>query len=391
MKKIKHLIQGCCISILCIFIACNEERTNSGIDLDNIHKVENYNLSSLFQRAEPILLDSTIVIGEISKLLVASDRLYVLDLITNTINTFDHNGTFLFCIGKKGSGPGEYREISDIAIDTTLQRLYALDIRKQSIYIYNIQNGKYIDDFNLSIEDGRSKYISFFDNTLYTDLSYNTFPHYLVRSINLENHVTSGLYFKAMDYNKGWIRAQGISPFFPSVNHFIYLPLFAEQLLTIKNNQEVSLSRLYSKNFVNTQIIEDIQSSSSSYFKVLLPTTYIYNMMNYIENDQIRIFQYLQGDKLKTCVENRRTNSLMEISFFGNDLVYDLSTVKYFPPAFLGVDSNHAYTCIQTNELSHFLEAQQDTDSTSWFNRYGLKYKVTPDSNPIIIKYFFDK
>lgn len=144
MKKVKILIQVYCISILCIFTACNGGKIKSGIDLDNIPKVQNYTLSSIFQKAEPILLDSTIVIGEISKLLVTTDKFYILDLIANTINVFNHNGTFLSQIGIRGNGPGEYKEFSDIAIDTKSQRLYALDIRKQSIYIYNMENDEYL-------------------------------------------------------------------------------------------------------------------------------------------------------------------------------------------------------------------------------------------------------
>lgn len=391
MKKVKILIQAYCISILCIFTACNEGKIKSGIDLDNIPKVQSYTLSSIFQKAEPLLLDSTIVIGEISKLLVTTDKFYILDLIANTINVFNHNGTFLSQIGMRGNGPGEYKEFSDIAIDTKSQRLYALDIRKQSIYIYNMQNDEYINNFNLSKEEGRSKYIFFSDGILYTDLSYNTFPHYLVRSVDVENYVTSGLYFKAKDYNKGWVRTLGTSPFFQSTHHFIYLPLFTEQLLTINNGQEMAQCQLYSKNFVTPQMIEDIQTSSPSndYLEVLLPTNYIYNMMNYIENSKLQIFQYLRGNKLKTFINNKGTNSLMEISSFKNDLVYDLSLAEYFPPIFIASDSTHTYTCIQTNELSHFLDAQRDTDAKSWINKYNLKYKITPESNPIIIKYSF--
>ena len=54
------------------------------------------------------------------------DRLYVADTRSHNIKAFDKDGKFLFTIGKRGSGDGEFNFPSYVAVDKN-GRLYVTD------------------------------------------------------------------------------------------------------------------------------------------------------------------------------------------------------------------------------------------------------------------------
>lgn len=58
-------------------------------------------------------------IGEIDKVVVTDDRIYVLDIfLTQSVYVFDKQGKFLHKISRHGQGPGEYVQLFDMDIDS---------------------------------------------------------------------------------------------------------------------------------------------------------------------------------------------------------------------------------------------------------------------------------
>jgi len=62
------------------------------------------------------------------------------------IRKFDKNGKFLFAVGRKGKGPGEF--INIIRLETKNDKLYVLDEINSKVVIYNSKNGNYIFEYN---------------------------------------------------------------------------------------------------------------------------------------------------------------------------------------------------------------------------------------------------
>lgn len=80
--------------------------------------------------------------ANISKLKIKGDRIYVLDFSgSKALHVFNDKGKFLHNIGKRGSGPGEYKKIYDFDVNDS--KVYICDGPNRNIIIYN-KDGKYL-------------------------------------------------------------------------------------------------------------------------------------------------------------------------------------------------------------------------------------------------------
>ncbi len=73
------------------------------------------------------------------------EDIYVADGGNNRIQKFDKSGNYILTIGKKGQGPGEFTDISDILVDEE-NNVYVLGARR--IQIFN-SSGEYLNGFGL--------------------------------------------------------------------------------------------------------------------------------------------------------------------------------------------------------------------------------------------------
>jgi hypothetical protein len=71
-------------------------------------------------------------------------NVYVLQAHTSSINVFNQNGKFLYKIGRKGNGPGEFNSLKTFSFSDDYNELYALDhfkievfVKKQERYTYD--------------------------------------------------------------------------------------------------------------------------------------------------------------------------------------------------------------------------------------------------------------
>ncbi|MGD8289219.1 MAG: 6-bladed beta-propeller [Gemmatimonadota bacterium] len=67
--------------------------------------------SQVFEEVSRVELDTSVVatIGRINDVLVLEDQILVADRTTDRVVAFDRDGTFVRAIGRRGSGPGEFR------------------------------------------------------------------------------------------------------------------------------------------------------------------------------------------------------------------------------------------------------------------------------------------
>lgn len=81
------------------------------------------------------------------KIVVGNNRNYILDWKNFQVFVFDDRGHFLHTIGKKGQGPGEYREVYDMIVDEGKNQVKLLS-PFGSIYVYNLE-GQFVRQIRL--------------------------------------------------------------------------------------------------------------------------------------------------------------------------------------------------------------------------------------------------
>lgn len=87
------------------------------VDHNIIHTIHS---SELLQSYEYIALETlpNAIIGNVDKLKVFDDKLFVLS--ENQVFVYDFSGNFLFKIDESSRGPGEYLKINNISLDSNI-------------------------------------------------------------------------------------------------------------------------------------------------------------------------------------------------------------------------------------------------------------------------------
>lgn len=131
-------------SIICFTMCTQKSQTGDTIFVD-LDRPERASLFDYFRSIELIPLETSpdILIVGISKLIFHQDRYYALDKPQCLIFVFDKTGKFLFKIGTKGQGAGEYSFIQDFTINSFSGNLEILEPYGR-IHIYDL-SGKFIE------------------------------------------------------------------------------------------------------------------------------------------------------------------------------------------------------------------------------------------------------
>ena len=101
------------------------------------------------------------IIGNVHKIMVWNTKIFIHDFRFSKLSVFNIEGDFLFNIGKKGKGKGEYHELRDIDIQDDY--IYILDYK--NIIKYNSYDGSFIESHRLrNLIEGfnRSKNVNIF-------------------------------------------------------------------------------------------------------------------------------------------------------------------------------------------------------------------------------------
>lgn len=126
--------------IILLFSAC----TNNAIDYanQNIIKIDDhyelYRASDIYDSVKLIRLETTdkYLVGEIKKIIVKDEMIYILDDLGRRIGVFDANGEYISKVDKRGNGNGEYVQIDDFSIDNK-GNIIVLDGAKRTLNYYD--------------------------------------------------------------------------------------------------------------------------------------------------------------------------------------------------------------------------------------------------------------
>lgn len=239
--------------VLVVFAGCtiNNTKENSNCKQVNIsdsklldwNKIEVIDIIKL-ETSEKSLL------GEISKLICYDSIMYVVDKKNAFVKAFDTAGKFLFDIGSKGRGKGEYRNIDDLILDVEKMEIIILGFGR--ILKYNAFTGEYISTLKVELSNDFTpvQFCHFEDDIYY-------FTSIMANAVMMNTIPEKMKDFLVCKYNRGKI----ISTFFPLQNH---LPFFCG---TYSTNYSTNLT-LTSAGLGNDTIYEVSNTSIIPYYYI---------------------------------------------------------------------------------------------------------------------------
>lgn len=151
MKGVKMII-----SILVAFLMGCDKNTNNHTDIIEINLCEGNNTIVMTDFVSPtsfIMLEGTdsCLLRTIDKVVESEDAIYVLDRTSQEISKFNHDGSFLFKIGRKGDGPDEYARVYDIDISDNQQIIY-LCVSDSEVLAFDTTSGQFIERYQIDTE-----------------------------------------------------------------------------------------------------------------------------------------------------------------------------------------------------------------------------------------------
>lgn len=165
--------------LLIFLIGCSRERTDE--IPEHLNDLEN--LTIYPANPEP-LLDIELVkessFGETEEMFFGriidhiavdeAERVFIADLLNNTIHVYSPDGSYLRSIGREGRGPGEFLYIQDMKIYNG--QIHVLDMQQFKISIIDINDFQPLADYNLMLNEGQNGNPSWMTWTSEMRLSY---------------------------------------------------------------------------------------------------------------------------------------------------------------------------------------------------------------------------
>jgi hypothetical protein len=308
------------IFILLICFSCNNLKKKQINESDNkkinlkILKI-NGDINSLLQ-IDSIFSDFTIIpletkeeclISRINKVLHYEDK-FLLQDDAQKLLLFNTNGKFLYEVGKKGKGPGEFIELRDFDIDKA-GNIYILDWNR--ILKYSI-NGIFMKAYPIHFSHDNNYFagnmaIKNNDNFLIWSGSIaikdkNKGKVFAIHEISKEGEVVKSFY--PLKYHVGGNYNQ-----FKRYKDLILIdPIFGSNIIYSINMEDVE-GRYYidfGERTLKIPVPEGFTSLSD--FKKRIEIDYFHSIMNFIETDEWIYFTFFFKDKVYNVYFSKKLN-----------------------------------------------------------------------------------
>ena len=125
--------------ILFLLMGCNEINKEVKIVFD-VNQGKTGDVSEVFEDRKIVFLETLeeSLLTEVTKIICAEDRIYILDEPANSIVVFDTTGKFISAIRPSGRGPQEYMGISDFTINREKGQLIVHAHRPGKLLFFNL-------------------------------------------------------------------------------------------------------------------------------------------------------------------------------------------------------------------------------------------------------------
>jgi hypothetical protein len=147
MKNSRLVVGAIMVFSLCVIQCTSDKKENSNVVHVDVSKIGSKNLEDLISTYSLLPLgavDSLQLIGQISKIQVWDEKVYVFDRTSQSIFAFTKDGKSVFKIKNFGEGPGEYTILMNFSISASSGSLYAFDAGKQKMLVFDARSGKFL-------------------------------------------------------------------------------------------------------------------------------------------------------------------------------------------------------------------------------------------------------
>ena len=146
----------------CVLASCVGSASSDAIEVNLLHTdVDTIAYSAFVDSIEYIPLETECLVGEVTDVVMAGDRLFVFDAKQQEVWSFDRSGRYVDRLGRRGEGPGEYLSIAQFEYDHRDSLLAVLTFVGAPCVQYYSPDGTYVkivklgmpaDDFKLGAD-----------------------------------------------------------------------------------------------------------------------------------------------------------------------------------------------------------------------------------------------
>ncbi|WP_436415993.1 6-bladed beta-propeller [Petrimonas sp.] len=367
---------------LFILISCTNNEDSSKSIIKISHN-ENSNFDIKIDRILKIPINDSCFIGDITQILKTKNNIilvdankmpsvYIIDLDQNSIRE----------LSVKGSGPKEYIHPVFAVIDSSEKTLNVLDIGKNSILKYNINDDfLFIDEKKIPFNTNQFHYLN--DNKIIWN---NTDYDKGMELSKFKVIITDSLYsIKIKDLKKEFHNGYSFDSFkrkFYNHNNqtCFYFP-FIPTLYTFNNNSinEKYQFMIEGFEFPSSNFLKRIGSDNQNYIPVLFESPYIFTF-EIFENETHFLISFFKQNNYY-AIYNKQTK---ESKIFTSSEFQRIINIPFLSPPISVIDNNFVSIIYDINDIKENI----DTIVNNELNKIIINSRV--DDNPILIFYTFE-
>lgn len=303
-------------------------------------------------------VDADLPLGRIDRIAVTKDRIFILDrTFSKFLFVYDRQGNWLYKIGNKGNGPGEYITTpKDFYVDDSLKEITVFDSEIKTLYKYN-WDGVLINSRILR-KTWPYTFTKFGSNFYFAYKTTDT-DSYLVRIEDEEENT----YFK---YKRLKNKRDIVSDecFFNVFQHVYFVENFNNTIVLFKNQGvEKILSIDFGKNSISKNFLDKYKGDE--FVKAALSNEKATNISKIVETNKLFAFQYTYKKMRFQIVYNKNN---------GNYLNGISLNEGYFPSEILTCYDNYLVSALS----AEFLEILHE-DRDAWNTIINSAHPVVKD------------
>ena len=361
----KSLINVLLLLISMSLITCIGHKNNNVTNIkmtDNI--IDHIYSDELIEVQEfiPLESDTAFLIGEIGKIIVYDEMLFILDnTIAKKLFVFDMNGKFIRTIGRQGKGANELLNPVDFSVNLNNGDIAVLD-NYRNLLVFRI-NGE-IKTNRILTKENRFDKICYYNNNLclYTSNCSGAKDGYSIHIFDEE--FTETKLFKYDNY------CEIIHPIkFPMAqmkNKFYYLDIFNAYLYELIDQ---TVTKTWQMDFDGKYMPFDKSIKSEVFFKEYKNYCFL---RGYVQGEDNAYFQILNRAKYNFAVLSTINN---DIKVYNN---IEERKVPFIPPS-----------CFHNSKFYSFIYTNNIIDNPELLKQIASDQKITLNDNPIIYSYKF--
>lgn len=400
------MLRVCCFIVVFILCACNNSARGETplavnndlyvVDIDHADR-ENIVYSAVFGKLKTVVLgaNDSVLIGEISKMQVGRDGIFVLDRNqTKGVYLFSSDGAFVRRFGSVGNGPGEYIAPFDFSLDQKNDELFILDGSKQRINKYDIGTGKFIGYITVNPKGGtRSYHIQYNEGALFADAFFgqSSKESYLLQKIDTATGVQQNAYLNNL-YNQRWENLQEIEPtVFYSVDRESsrFVERFMDTVIYVSSKEVKPYLVVKTEKWMRAKDWKKFEKDkmSPTFLMTLFSAGKIFGISDYIEKKGSFIyFGYYDGRKADAVVYHVKTKETKLVGGIKDDLLFkkDVSMTLY---TVLGCTTDKGVYFYDNNPSGNLKSCAVDGVLSPKLDNLDELKQLDENSNPVIFYY----